>query len=127
MLSDLKEMQPASLWRHFEALCKISRCSGNEAGAADYVVSVARRHNLSYRRDALGNTVVDKPASAGARGAPTVVLQSHLDMVCEKDAGVQHDFTHDSFTLALADGWLTAQGTTLGADNGIGAAALRRL
>lgn len=120
---DLHNIEPTGLWRHFDALRQIPRCSGNEAAAAAYVVSVAERNNLAYERDALGNVVVRRPASEGAEDAPAVVLQSHLDMVCEKDAGVEHDFARDPLALALADGWLTAQGTTLGADNGIGVAA----
>lgn len=123
MVPDLQTMKPALLWKHFNALRQIPRCSGNEAAAVDYVVSVAERNNLAYRRDELGNVIVRKRANAAAANAPTVVLQSHLDMVCEKDAGVDHDFTRDPISLALEDGWLTAVGTTLGADNGIGAAA----
>lgn len=123
MEPELKGLEPGLLWRHFDALRQIPRCSGDEAAAARYVISIAQRNGLEYEQDEAGNVVIRKPAPAGRETASAVVLQSHLDMVCEKDAGVVHDFGRDGLQLALEDGWLTAVGTTLGADNGIGAAA----
>ena len=115
-------LQPARLWAHFEALARIPRCSGNETQAGDYVVKIAERMGLPALRDACGNVVVRKPASPGASGPP-VVLQAHLDMVCEKRQGHGHDFTTDPIIPVLDGEWVQAAGTSLGADNGIGLAA----
>jgi dipeptidase D len=115
----LAGLLPVSVWKHFAALARIPRGSGHEAEAAEYVLSVAARHSLSARRDAAGNVLVVRD---GAAGRPTVVLQGHLDMVCEQNAGGTHDFLRDPIPLARRGEWIGAQGTTLGADNGIGVA-----
>lgn len=120
---DLRKLEPSLLWKHFDEFCKIPRCSGNEQAAADYVVSVAERNGLAYDRDEAGNVVVRKPASAGREASKTVVLQGHLDMVCEKNSDVEHDFTKHPIKVEIQDDWVTARGTTLGADNAIGVAA----
>lgn len=123
MAINLKELEPSLLWSHFDELRKIPRCSGNEKAAGDYVISVAERNGLSWERDEVGNIVVRKPASPGHESADTVVLQGHLDMVCEKNSDVQHDFTKDPIQVDRDGDWLVAKGTTLGADNGVGVAA----
>ncbi|MDZ7373378.1 MAG: aminoacyl-histidine dipeptidase [candidate division KSB1 bacterium] len=123
MAYDLRQLKPEHLWRHFDELRKIPRCSGNEAGAGDYVISVAHRLGLAWERDEVGNIVVRKPASPGHEGAETIVLQGHLDMVCEKNSDVEHDFRKDPIEVERRGDWLTAMGTTLGSDNGIGVAA----
>lgn len=115
-------LEPATLWAHFEALSRIPRCSGNEARAGDYVLEVGARAGLAAFRDAGGNVVLRKPASHGASGAP-VVLQAHLDMVCETREGHRHDFTADPIIPEVEGEWVRARGTSLGADNGIGLAA----
>jgi dipeptidase D len=120
---DLQQLEPSLLWKHFDEFCKIPRCSGNEQAAADYVVSVAERNGLAYDQDEAGNVVVRKPASAGREASKTVVLQGHLDMVCEKNSDVEHDFTKHPIKVEIQDDWVTARGTTLGADNAIGVAA----
>ncbi len=116
------DLQPARVWRHFESLSRIPRCSGNEARAGDWVLETAARLGLEAWRDAAGNVVVRKPASPGV-DAPPVVLQAHLDMVCEKAHGSSHDFGSDPISLEVEGDWVRARGTSLGADNGIGVAA----
>lgn len=120
----VSDLDPKPLWKHFDEILKIPRASKNEAAARQYVLDLAARKGLETRTDAAGNTVVRKPASAGKEGAPTVVLQSHLDMVTEKNSDVTHDFSRDPIVPQRDGDWVRATGTTLGADNGIGAAAM---
>ena len=120
---DLLQLEPRHLWKHFDALRRIPRCSGNEKAAGDYVIEQAKRLGYPYKRDEVGNIVVRKPASPGKENAEGVVLQSHLDMVCEKNSDVEFDFTKDAIQVRREGDWLYANGTTLGADNGIGVAA----
>ncbi|MEO8593694.1 MAG: aminoacyl-histidine dipeptidase [Candidatus Solibacter sp.] len=123
MANLLEHLEPTSLWRHFEALSAIPRASGNEEGARRYVLAQAARLKLEAVSDSVGNIVVRKPARTGREGAIPAVLQGHLDMVCEKNEGTVHDFDRDPIRLVLEGDWLKADGTTLGADNGAGAAA----
>ena len=116
-------LKPALFWEHFEAISSIPRCSGNEAAARDYIISVAKKHGLSYKVDEKGNLVVSKEGTKGYENAPIVVLQGHIDMVCEKNEGCDHDFTKDPIKLKIEGDYLTAEGTSLGADNGIGLAS----
>lgn len=116
-------IEPGLLWKHFDELRKIPRCSKHEEKAARYVVGVARRLELEYEVDAVGNVVMRKPATSGYEGSPTVVLQSHLDMVCEKNKDVDHDFEKDPIEVVRDGDYLHARGTTLGADNGVGVSA----
>lgn len=114
-------LEPEPLWRCFEELSRIPRDSKQEARAREYVVKRAHELGLDCRVDRAGNALVVKP---GRRNAETVVLQAHLDMVCEKDRDTEHDFSRDPIRLVRDGAWVRAQGTTLGADNGIGAAAM---
>ena len=123
MTSKLAHLQPTALWRHFEALSAIPRASEKEAAARDYVLAEAARLGLETIQDAVGNVVVRKPARAGREDATMAVLQGHLDMVCEKNAGTAHNFDTDPIELVIDGDWLKAAGTTLGADNGVGVAA----
>jgi len=123
MPSNIAGLKPTLLWKHFEEILKIPRCSGNEKAAGDYIISVAKKNKLSWKRDKIGNVVVQKKASAGHEKAGTVVLQGHLDMVCEKNSDVAHDFTKDPIKAEIKGNWIQAKGTTLGADNGIGVCA----
>jgi len=123
MASPLEGLRPSALWRHFDEIRKIPHCSGNEKKLGDYVLAVAAKHGLAAERDEVGNIVVRKPASRGRAGAETVILQGHLDMVCEKNSEITHDFGKDAIEVQVVDGWVTAKGTTLGSDNGIGVAA----
>ena len=115
----LKDLEPTSLWRHFEALSAIPRASGNEEAARQYVLAQAARLGLETVSDTVGNIVVRKPARPGREGAVPSVLQGHLDMVCEKNEGTVHNFDTDAIRLVIDGDWLKADGTTLGADNGV--------
>jgi dipeptidase D len=121
MANLLKHLEPTSLWRHFEALSAIPRASGNEEAARQYVLAQAARLGLETVSDTVGNIVVRKPARPGREGAVPAVLQGHLDMVCEKNEGTAHNFDTDAIRLVMDGDWLKADGTTLGADNGVGA------
>lgn len=123
-------LKPASVWKYFEAISRIPRGSKNERAVGDFVMKTAASLDLEAWRDAAGNIVVRKPASTGREGRPSVCLQGHLDMVCEKTPETKHDFLKDPIRLKVvghtpggADGFLMAEGTTLGADNGIAVAA----
>lgn len=107
----------------FKEITKIPRESGNEKHIIAYLQDFAKRHNLQCKTDRAGNVLITKEASKGKEGVPTVILQSHSDMVCEKNAGVEHDFKKDPIKYVEEDGWLIAKDTTLGADCGIGMAA----
>lgn len=125
-MKDAKELQglePEPLWEHFLALSRIPRCSRNEAGAREHVLQVAARNGCAHETDPVGNTVVRKKATPGMEARPVVVLQSHLDMVCEKNRDTAHDFEKHPLRLKREGDWICAEGTTLGADNGIGVAA----
>lgn len=123
MSSALTDLKPTLLWKHFSEILKIPHCSKKEKPLGDYILGVAERTGHKARQDAAGNIVVKIPASAGHETAPIVVLQGHLDMVCEKNSDVTHDFTKDPIEALIEGDWVTANGTTLGADNGIGLAA----
>ena len=124
MKQAIEGLEPHLLWEHFYQLSQIPRCSKHEEKARDYVIDVAKRNHLEYKTDSVGNVVVKLPATPGRENAPVVVLQSHLDMVCEKNKDVAHDFSKDPIELVRDGEWITANGTTLGADNGIGVAAM---
>jgi dipeptidase D len=119
----LEGLNPALLWKHFAQILRIPHCSGSERAFGDYIVGVAKELNLPSKRDKVGNVVVSKPASPGHENAPGTILQGHLDMVCEKNSDVAHDFAKDAIVSQLKGEWVTASGTTLGSDNGIGCAA----
>ncbi len=123
MADALGHLKPELLWKHFEEICKRPHPSRHEQLVAKYVVDFAKQNNLECKTDAFGNIVVRKPATPGKENLTPVVMQGHLDMVPEKNADVKHDFEKDPI-LCYADGdWVKAKGTTLGSDNGIGAAA----
>jgi len=119
----LAGLQPIELWKHFVQLSAIPRASTQEAAAREYVRSVANKLGLESIEDHSGNLIVRKPAHPGRESAPTTLLQAHLDMVCEKNEGTAHNFDTDPIRLVRDGDWVKADGTTLGADNGIGVAA----
>lgn len=123
MASNFSGLKPTPLWKYFEEFLKIPHGSGNEKALGDYIVQQAERLNLEWKRDDVGNVVVSKKASPGYEESEGVILQGHLDMVCEKNSDVAHDFTQDPIQAKIKGEWVQAQGTTLGADNGIGNAA----
>ena len=117
-------LEPAAVWSHFATLCAVPRRSKEEGALRDRLLAWAEERGLEARVDAAGNLLVRKPASAGREGHPTVVLQAHLDMVCQKQPDSDHDFSRDPIRPVLKDDWMVAETTTLGADNGIGAALI---
>ena len=123
----VSDLEPRTLFRQFDAILATPRPSTREAAMRRHVIALAERHGLTWRTDATGNLVVVKPASPGHEAAPTVVLQSHLDMVTEKNSGVSIDFDQDPIVPVRDGDWLKADGTTLGSDNGIGVAAMLAL
>ncbi len=118
------ELVPREVWAHFDRILTIPRGSKQEASARQYVLEVAERAGVAARVDQAGNVVVCKPASPGREAAPAVILQSHLDMVQEKRSDLAHDFARDPLVPRRDGDYLYATGTTLGADNGIGVAAM---
>jgi dipeptidase D len=124
MATFVSVLEPRAVWAHFDRILAIPRPSKKEEAMRAYVRAVAGRKGLAVRRDDAGNLVVAVPATTGRESARTVVLQSHLDMVCEKNAGVAHDFDRDPIVPRREGDWLYATGTTLGSDNGIGVAAM---
>jgi len=117
-------LHPASVWAHFATLCAIPRASKDEVALRDTLQQWALARGLEAMVDAAGNLMIRKAASAGGEGRPGVVLQAHLDMVCQKNADSAHDFSMDPISPELRGGWLVAEKTTLGADNGIGVALI---
>lgn len=119
----LESLEPQALWKHFETLTQIPRCSKHEEKVRAHVLALAKKIGLEAQEDGAGNVVVYKEGSPGyEKGEPTV-LQGHLDMVCEKNRDVDLDFSKDPLKLRIEGEWVKATGTTLGADNGIGVAA----
>jgi dipeptidase D len=116
-------LEPGALWKHFAALTRIPRPSGREQRAVAYVREWARSRSLDVRCDAVGNLCVRVPGSPGHEGAAPIVLQAHLDMVCERNADSPHDPEQGRIHVVRESEWLRSEGTTLGADNGIGIAA----
>ena len=121
-MSIIENLEPKLVWKHFDEIRKIPRCSKHEEKIREYILDFAKKQGLKTRTDEAGNVVVIKPAAKGMENKPIVVLQGHMDMVCEKDSGVDFDFTKDPIKLKLDGDVLTADGTTLGADDGIGLA-----
>jgi dipeptidase D len=120
----LKELSDAhSLWKHFEDICKIPRASGKEEKIIQFLIEFAKELKLEYARDEVGNLLIKKPASKGREDTPVVVLQSHVDMVCEKNLNTSHNFDTDPIKPFIKGNWIKAESTTLGADDGIGVAA----
>lgn len=116
------DLRPGSVWSRFDELTRIPRPSRKEEGAVEWIRAIARQHGWPVRVDGAGNLAVDAPATAGFEDVPVTTLQAHLDMVCEKNEGVDHDFDRDPIATEVVDGWVRARGTTLGADNGLGVA-----
>jgi len=112
-MSVIENMEPKLLWKHFDEIRKIPRCSKHEEKIREYIVDFAKNHNLKYKTDKPGNVVISKPGSKGLENKPVVILQGHMDMVCEKNSDVDFDFSKDAINLKLNGNILTADGTTL--------------
>ena len=119
----ITDLSPALVWKYFHEVTQVPRPSKKEEKIIKYLETFAAEHKIAIKKDASGNILMSKPATQGKENVPTVILQSHVDMVCEKNNGTEHDFDNDPIETIVENGWLRANGTTLGADNGIGVAA----
>ncbi len=120
----MRNLQPKKLWNYFYEITQIPRPSKKEERILAYLIDFAEKHQLAYEQDETKNLIIRKPASIGYEKLPTVILQSHVDMVCEKNADVTHNFDTDPIQAFVEGDWVKAKGTTLGADNGIGVAMM---
>ena len=120
--NNLDNLQPRSVWAHFATLCAIPRSSLHEEALREHLTEWAQAHGITAAVDGAGNLILKKPASPGCEAMPGVIMQGHLDMVCQANTGTQHNFERDPIRVAVRDGWVIAEDTTLGADNGIGVA-----
>ncbi|RUT77845.1 aminoacyl-histidine dipeptidase [Ancylomarina longa] len=123
MKNILTELSPKEIWAHFEDICKVPRPSKKENQIIEFLLNFGKANNLETKRDEIGNVLIKKPATPGKEKLKTIVLQSHMDMVCEKNTSTLHDFEKDPIIPWIDNGWVKAKGTTLGADDGIGMAA----
>lgn len=122
-MQKITQLKPSGVWAYFNEILAIPRISKKEDKIIAYLIGFAENNNLKYKQDQVGNLVIYKPATEGMENRKGVILQSHADMVGEKNAEVVHDFDRDSIQAYLEEGWVKAKGTTLGADDGIGIAA----
>lgn len=116
------QLKPSSVFHYFDEVCQVPRPSKHEEKIRAYLLAFAEKHSLEVKTDEAGNVLIKKPATPGMESLKTVILQSHIDMVCEKNGDVEHDFLNDPIQTYVDGEWLKAKGTTLGADNGIGIA-----
>ena len=119
----IRELDPKLVWEQFDDITRVPRPSKKEGKIIEFLVNFAETHGFEYRKDDIGNVVIYKGATPGFENRPTVVLQSHMDMVCEKNSDVEFDFENDAIRTKIDGEWVKAEGTTLGADCGIGMAA----
>ena len=124
-MSAISTLEPRLVWEQFDAITRVPRPSKKEGKIIEFLVDFARQHGIEYKKDAIGNVVMRKPATPGFEEHPAVILQSHMDMVCEKNSDVEFDFENDPIRTRIDGEWVKAEGTTLGADCGIGMAAAR--
>jgi dipeptidase D len=122
-MSVLSQLNPEPIWIYFEEICNIPRLSKNEGKIRHYLLEFAARNNLEYKEDKVGNILIVRAASKGFENKKTIVLQSHMDMVGEKNADYSHNWEKDPIIPFINEGWVCARGTTLGADDGIGIAS----
>lgn len=118
----IHDLQPQIVWHYFHEITQIPRPSRHEEKILAYLVDFAKKNNLEYKQDEVGNTIIYKPATKGKENVPMIALQAHVDMVCEKNADKVHDFMTDPIETIVDGEWLRANGTTLGADDGMGVA-----
>ncbi|MEA1898963.1 MAG: aminoacyl-histidine dipeptidase [Bacteroidota bacterium] len=122
-MNNILDLPDHPIWDYFSEILQIPRASGKEEKILAYLKDFAQNHNLAYLQDKPGNLLIKKEATKGKENLETVILQSHIDMVCEKNMGTMHDFDKDPIQAQINDGWIKADGTTLGADDGIGVAS----
>lgn len=121
---EIKNLTPQSVWGYFYEFTQIPRTTGHMEAIVAHVVSFGKKLGLETLVDEVGNVLIRKPASTGKENSRTVILQAHLDMVPQKNSGVEHDFLTDPIQTYISGEWVKAKDTTLGADNGIGAATI---
>lgn len=121
---EILNLNPKNVWKHFHSLTQIPRPTGQMKQVTKFIMDFGQSLNLETVQDKAGNVVIKKPATKGNEGAKTVILQSHLDMVPQKNSDVKHDFATDPITTIVDGEWVKAHSTTLGADNGIGCAMM---
>ena len=126
-MGTLANIEPREVMHFFEELSQRHRCSRHEKQATDYIADFAKKRGLNYHRDELQNIIVKKPGTPGYENAPAVILHGHIDMVCKLDEGVVHDFATQGVKLKVDGNFIRAEGTTLGADNGLGIAYMLTL
>ena len=122
MYNSLEELKKHRVFYHFSEISDIPRGSGNEKAISDYLVRFGKERNLEVIQDEVLNVIIKKKATPGYENVPTVIIQGHMDMVCEKNKGTLHDFEKDPLQLRIVGDMLYATDTTLGADNGIAVA-----
>ncbi len=122
-MSVISGLRPSLVWTYFEEVCKIPRLSKNEARIRSYLLDFANKQKLESKEDSIGNILITRPSSPGMENRKTLVLQCHMDMVGEKSADHPHDWSRDPIIPVISGEWVTATGTTLGADDGMGIAA----
>ncbi len=123
MSNEIQNLEPQILWKHFYSLTQVPRPSKHEDLIQKFAFDFGKSLGLETIKDEIGNIIIRKPATPGMENRKGVILQAHLDMVPQKNAGIDHDFEKDPIQTYIKDGWVHAQDTTLGADNGIGVAA----
>ncbi|WP_280748824.1 aminoacyl-histidine dipeptidase [Parabacteroides sp. PF5-9] len=119
----ITDLKPKMVWNYFHEVTQVPRPSKKEGKIIQYLEAFAQKHHIAIKKDEVGNILMTKPATPGMEDRPTVILQSHMDMVCEKNSDKKFDFDNDPIETVVDGDWLRANGTTLGADNGIGMAA----
>jgi len=124
MNKDIRALEPNNLWNNFADLNAVPRGSKKEEKVIQFMVDFGNKLNLKTVVDHVGNVIIKKPASAGMENRKTIVMQSHLDMVHQKNSDTNFDFDTEGIKMKIEDGWVKADGTTLGADNGLGVAAI---
>jgi len=122
-MREIQNLNPQKIWNYFDQITQIPRPSKIEDKIIQYLMDFAKDQKLEAEKDSVGNVLIRKPAVKGKENTKTIVLQSHLDMVCEKNSNINHDFSRDPIQTWIDDGWVKAKGTTLGGDDGIGIAA----
>lgn len=118
----ITDLEPKRLWKQFYDICQVPRPSKKEGKMIEFLQNFGKQHNLDTMTDAAGNVLIRKPATPGYENKPTIVLQSHMDMVCEKNSDTKHNFDTDPIQTWIDGEWVKAKGTTLGGDDGIGCA-----
>ena len=124
VVMNVRELKPTSVWNHFADLNAVPRPSKKEEKVITFIQDFGKKLNLHIYTDSVGNVIIKKPATAGMENRQTVILQSHLDMVHQKNADTKFDFDTQGIEMFVDGDWVRANGTTLGADNGMGVAAI---